>query len=553
MKTFTLLLFFSLLTASLLGQPTPTAAEWQADLRYLQETVHKDYPFLFKKVDAETFDREVETLYKAIPAMEPHEVIVGLARIVSLFQYGHTSIGIAGWWEREAFNFHQLPFNLYQFSDGIYLQGVHKDYEKALGAKLIKIEGVPIEDAIAAIRPVVPVENDQYFKAFGLTLLGTPEVLHAQGITKQLQEKISLTLERDGKTFDLTFAPIKTKTFPGSYSLINGKGDWLDARDNTKTPHYLKNLDRIYYYEYLPEQKAVYVRHSQIQDDAEEAIPAFYERVFDFIEKNDVEKLILDVRLNGGGNNYKNKPVVTGIIRTEKINQVGKLFVIIGRRTFSACQNLVNELHTYTNAIFVGEPTAENINFYGDNRPVTLPNSKIPVRLSFAWWQDKPQWENGPWLAPHLAVDMSFEEYRSNQDPVLEAALHFSDDNFILNPINYFTTLFQTGKLAEIQSEAARMVKDPQYRFFDFNGEFNKVGYNLLGQNQLEPALFVFELNAKLFPDSANAWDSLGEACWKANQIDKAIIHYKKAIALDPNGSVGENARNMLKEIEKGK
>ena len=553
MKTFTLLLFFSLLTTTLFAQPNLTAAEWQSDLRYLQETVHKDYPFLFKKVDVKTFDGEVEKLYKAIPAMESHEVVVGLTRIVSLFLYGHTSIGIAAWWEREVFNFHQLPFNLYQFNDGIYLQGVHKDYPEALGAKVLKIEGMPIDEALAAIRPVVPAENDQYFKAFGLTNLGITEVLHAQGITKTLQDKVKLSLEKDGNTFDMTFSPVKTKTFPGAYSLIKGEGDWLDARDNSATPYYLKNLDRIYYYEYLPEQKAVYIRHSQIQDDAEEAIPAFYERVFDFIEKNDVEKLILDVRLNGGGNNYKNKPIVTGIIRTEKINQIGKLFVIIGRRTFSACQNLVNELHTYTNAIFVGEPTAENINFYGDNRPVTLPNSKIPVRLSFAWWQDKPQWENGPWLAPHLVVDMSFEEYRSNQDPVLEAALHFSDDNFILNPIDYFTTLFQTGKLAELQSEAARMVKDPQYRFFDFNGEFNKVGYNLLGQNQLEPALFVFELNAKLFPDSANAWDSLGEACWKANQIDKAIIHYKKAIALDPNGSVGENARNMLKEIEKGK
>ena len=29
-----------------------TAADWQADLRFLQQTVHKDYSFLFKKVTA---------------------------------------------------------------------------------------------------------------------------------------------------------------------------------------------------------------------------------------------------------------------------------------------------------------------------------------------------------------------------------------------------------------------------------------------------------------------------------------------------------------------
>ncbi len=31
--------------------------------------------------------------------------------------------------------------------------------------------------------------------------------------------------------------------------------------------------------------------------------------------------MVLDVRLNGGGNNYLNKPVVTGIIESKKINQ----------------------------------------------------------------------------------------------------------------------------------------------------------------------------------------------------------------------------------------
>ena len=91
------------------------------------------------------------------------------------------------------------------------------------------------------------------------------------------------------------------------YGFIKQNEDWLDVRVQEATPLYLKNLDKIYFYEYLPQQKTVYVRHSQIQDDPEETIPEFYTRVFDFIENNDVEKLIIDVRLNGGGNNYKNK------------------------------------------------------------------------------------------------------------------------------------------------------------------------------------------------------------------------------------------------------
>jgi hypothetical protein len=90
-----------------------TAADWQADLRFLQQTVHKDYSFLFKKITATAFDAEVEKLYKAMPAMKDHERTAGLARIVSLFKYGHTSIGL----RQSPVMYHVTPVNFYWFSD----------------------------------------------------------------------------------------------------------------------------------------------------------------------------------------------------------------------------------------------------------------------------------------------------------------------------------------------------------------------------------------------------------------------------------------------------
>ena len=65
--------------------------------------------------------------------------------------------------------------------------------------------------------------------------------------------------------------------------------------------------------------------------------------------------------------------------------------------------------------------------------------------------------------------------------------------------------------------------------------------------------LFVFQLNTKLFPESANAWDSFAEANWKAKKTDKAIEYYNKAIELDPHGVTGDNARKMLKQIQEEK
>ena len=528
-----------------------TATDWQADLRFLQQTVHKDYSFLFKKVSAQSFDTEVEKLYKGMPAMKDHERMAGLARIVSLFKYGHTSIG----WRESLVQFHIAPVNFYWFSDGLYAEGADIKYSSIVGAKLLKVEGVPVKQVLDAVKLLVPAENEEYFKAYGLDFIAMPEALHAQGITKELKTTVTYTFEKDGKLFDQTIIALKSFHLPRNYGFVTTGPDWISIRDQQQTPNYLKNLEKNYYYEYLPASKTVYVRQSQVLDDPQESITAFYKKVFEFIDKHDVDKLVLDVRLNGGGNNYKNKPVVTGIIESRKINKPGKLFVIIGRRTFSACQNLVNELSNYTNALFVGEPTAENINFYGDNRRVELPKTGIPVFLSFAWWQDKPQWENADWLAPQLAVDMSFDEYRTNTDPMLEACLNFSQKDPVIDPMAYLRELFMAGKLSEVEKKAKMVVADTKYRYIDFETKFNDAGYNMLNGNKIDAAISVFELNTKLFPGSANAWDSFAEANWKAKKTDKAIECYNRALELDPKGITGDNAKKMLKQIqeEKGK
>ncbi len=530
------------------AQTIPTTAQWQEDLRFLQETVHKDYSFLFVKTTQEAFDREVEALYSQIPELQPHEIIVGMSRIIALFQYGHTDISFS----QKPFEFHYLPLNLYRYKDGVYLQGVHKDYEKALGAKVLEINGVPIAEALKRIRPAVNAENDQYFKAYGLNYLRIPEVLHAQGITKELEQHIEFTLEKDGAVFIEKFSSLtKGEKVPTKYSHVFQDDTWLEAREQTTTPLYLQHLDKIYFYEYLPEEKAVYVRHSQIYDDPGENIPTFYDRVFDFIENNDVEKLVLDVRLNGGGNNYKNKDVVTRIIETKKINKVGRFFVLIGRRTFSACQNLVNELDNYTNAIFVGEPTAENINFWGDSRPVHLPNSEIPVYLSFAWWQDKPAWENADWLAPTVPVEMTFVQYRTNQDLVLDAALAFSGEDFKPNPMQYITDLYVAGKMEELATELPKMIQDPRYGFVDFEAELSGRAHFLLNSGreaEIQGAIQVFSMVAQLFPDSPRVYKNLAEGYLKAGNKEEAIPLLEKTIAMDSEGEVGKEAKVLLQD-----
>ena len=83
---------------------------------------------------------------------------------------------------------------------------------------------------------------------------------------------------------------------------------------------------------------------------------------------------------------------------------------------------------------------------------------------------------------------------------------------------------------------------------YDFGeGSLNAFGYTVLQNKDTAGAIQVFKLNAASFPDSANVWDSLGEAYMKANDSKNAQLNYEKALALDPNN---RNAKEMLKKLQ---
>ena len=194
-KPIRLLLIYCLLIPGVCLQAQElTSEQWQQDLDYLQKTIHDEYAFLFKKTTASEFDEKVGALRASIPKMEDHEVMVGLARLVASFEYGHT---VLGYWEGKI-PLHELPIVLYQYDDGIFIQGVHRDYEELAGARLLEIEGMPVERVLELMRPVIPAENEMFVKAYGIHYLTFPEFLHAQKILSENKLDITLTLEIDG-------------------------------------------------------------------------------------------------------------------------------------------------------------------------------------------------------------------------------------------------------------------------------------------------------------------------------------------------------------------
>ena len=60
----------------------------------------------------------------------------------------------------------------------------------------------------------------------------------------------------------------------------------------------------------------------------------------------------------------------------------------------------------------------------------------------------------------------------------------------------------------------------------------NRLGYQALAQKSLPAALAFFRYNAETYPDSANVYDSLGDALEESGLLEEALASFKKAAAL---------------------
>jgi len=96
----------------------------------------------------------------------------------------------------------------------------------------------------------------------------------------------------------------------------------------------------------------------------------------------------------------------------------------------------------------------------------------------------------------------------------------------------------------------AQFKKNPSAQYEVAEHTLNGVGYTLLESGKTQDAISVFEGNVQEYPQSANAYDSLGEAYMKAGQKDLAIQNYEKSLQLNPKN---QSAAEMLKKLKDSK
>jgi tetratricopeptide (TPR) repeat protein len=399
---------------------------WRADVAFFAREVKRRAYAPFAEVSEQDFDATVARLADDVPGLSDFQILAGLLRLLRPLGDGHafaipdqSKPGLG------------LPVKFFLFPEGLFITAATDAYRETIGAQVLSLEGRPVDDVLAVVEPLISRDNDQQVRWIGPEVLRWTPLLHAVGlIGDPLQATFGLRLGTEPET---TVTVKAVEVGPHDYPSVAPPprptrprpAGWISLPETVDAlmPLYLRNCELPYWFEYLPDSGAVYFQFNGVADQPRESLADFSARLFAFIDSHEVTKLIIDLRWNGGGNTYLVQPLLHRLIGCTKINQPGCLYVIIGRGTFSAAQNTATAIERETNAIFVGEQSGSRPNFIGETIPFQLPYSKTLVNVADLYWETSWPMDHRPWIAPELYAPPTFESYRQNQDPAVDAIL----------------------------------------------------------------------------------------------------------------------------------
>lgn len=265
----------------------------------------------------------------------------------------------------------------------------------------------------------------------------------------------------------------------------------------------------------------------------------------------------------------KGKPKLLGVINKEGLRQdnYAKWFNT-NYETYLVNDKITNQLKDslkqYTIKIFLGtwcgDSKRQVPRFYNILDAIEFPESQLEVialdKTEEAYKQSPTGEEKG--LNIHRVPTFIFYKNGEEVNRIVESPketlerdmLKIIDENkYTPNYMaaNYVGYLLKSKTIEEL-TKMEKVLVSRISEFVKGSRELNTLGYLHLRSNQIDKALYIFDLNTKIFPYKYNVYDSLGEAYFKNNEFTQALKHYNTVLELEPGD---KNALTMLDEIRK--
>ena len=293
-----------------------------------------------------------------------------------------------------------------------------EEYKSALGTRIVRIGSMTPEELESAIEPYLSHENAPWLHEL------SPDFM----LNREVAEHFGLA-DKDGSV-EFTFARPNTEQFRLRVAPISSDADEqllsVYAALHLSRPLSRKHPQDWYWYEYLADAHLLYIQYNRCRNNPKKPFRQFTQTLFRFVDgpniSRKIDRVIVDLRFNTGGDSSVIDPLIEGFRKRSQLSDKGRLFVLIGRGTFSSGMMAAVRFRQDLDAILIGEGSGSPPNEYGEVESFILPNSRIQIEYTTKFFRLVKD-SDPPTLEPDLSVQLSMADLLSGRDQVFETAL----------------------------------------------------------------------------------------------------------------------------------
>lgn len=391
--------------------------DWQRDIRFIRSELPLRHKNLFFKTNRDSFETRLAALENfAREGGTGISMVIRLKELIAGMGDSHSGIQMIPFLDRRQ----GYPFKIEWFADGPYITMASEKYKNIIGKRVLEINHLPWDTVIERLKPLIVIDNQAcVFKEIP-QFVSIGEILHEKRIS--VPDSLLITLSDQENS--------KEDVWIYSQNKLSFNENLIQAEPLRKCLLYSGNKE-IFWYHYNTSDSILYFQYNKCWGREMEELygdkskagnwPSFIEAtdsILALINSGIVSKLIVDLRFNTGGASPQGSVFAGRIAQNERINQPGKLFVAVGRNTYSSAIINAMDFVKSTHAVIIGEPTAGRPNHYGEVRSFKLPSSGLKIFYSTKYFYTDPG--NSTGIIPDVETVMTFDNFISGLDPVYE-------------------------------------------------------------------------------------------------------------------------------------
>ena len=381
-------------------------------------------------------EKRLAALEKALTITTPAQFEIEIARIVAQADNGHTNASALP----RARRYNRVPVRLAPFIGDFYVMRARGADADLLGARLVSIDGQPAAKLREIAHALTGGTAGFRDRATPL-LLESPQLLHAAGATR-VPAEASYVFEVDGTYIERRLVGEAPDAVVPSHSAMlalypdpgvaEGEG-WRSLLEPKAAPWALQDAAARFRWREASELNAMIVELRQNRSTPGHDIGDFQELIQREIQARKPQHLVLDMRMNGGGDLTTTRSFMQALPKLVP----GRIFVLTSPWTFSAAISSTGYLKQAApdRVTIVGEEVGDRLEFWSEGRPITLARSGIVISRA----TERHDYATGckPYkdchgnvvrhpisvrtLEPDVAAPWTIEAYRAGRDPAMEA------------------------------------------------------------------------------------------------------------------------------------